>query len=150
MNHCGENSLSCCQSDSRVDGCVSFLSSAVLVGKCRAHPQSVSLTLRVGDRCLELRHRTTHSQSAPRAASNHNLMFTLHRPWHFNSLLVINSQLCSKTGPDRRRILICYLLSVQCCSTSTVLLQLTHYYCQMKMSHFQKYLFSRIYDQSTI
>lgn len=58
------------------DADVSFLSTAVLVGKWWAHPQSVSLTLRVGDRCLERRHHTTHSQSALRATSKYNLMFT--------------------------------------------------------------------------
>ena len=85
---------------------VYILFTLFLVGKCWTHPHSVSLTLRVGDLRLELCHLTTHSQSALRAASNHNLMPSLHRPRHFSYLSVINSPLCSKTGPDW---LCCYL-----------------------------------------
>ena len=43
------------------------LSSAVLVGECWPI-HSVSLTLRIGDQCVELRHHTTHFQYALRAA----------------------------------------------------------------------------------
>lgn len=149
MEHCSENCFKCCQPESHhfcfamADGCMSILSSLVLLEKCRAHPQSVSLALRVGHCCLELHHWITGPQSAFRVASNHNLLFTHHRPWHFNSLY-LNS--INKKQTDYCSIVICYLLSVQavllpqCLYSLLLLSDVCHTVC----------LFFRMYDQLSI
>lgn len=81
---------------------------------------SVRLALRVGHCCLELHHWITHSQSALRVASNHNLLLTHYRPWHFNSLYL------NSTNKKTDWLLqYCCLLSPISpgCFTSTVPLQ---------------------------